>query len=136
MHIEKPSLKGVQFQAMQPEAITAEKANRKHLLMQQLDRVNFLLTIGLSTTTESRVTGNITRGTLYGLRSIESMMCNDLEKEHYYDAVIELKAALPQSLTMPKHIDNPITKWYDLLVKNMHKLDMIPAKKIPFDFED
>lgn len=135
MHIEKPSLKGVQFQAMQPEAITAEKANIKHLLMQQLDRVNFLLTIGLSTTTESRVTGNITRGTLYGMRSIESMMCNELDTNYYTDA-IELKAALPQSLTMPKHIDNPITKWYDLLVKHMHKLDMIPAKRIPFDFED
>ena len=135
MHIEKPSLKGVQFQAMQPEAITAEKANIKHLLMQQLDRVNFLLTIGLSTTTESRVTGNITRGTLFGLRSIESMMCTDLEQE-YYDKAVEIKAALPQSLTMPRSIDNPITRWYDLLVKHMHKLDMIPAKKIPFDFED
>lgn len=123
------------FTVLEPEEITAEKITVNYLILQQLNRINFNLSVGLTNTYDKRPVRQVIVGVVYGLRSIESMMANVLSEE-YYEKALELKRNLDTvNFRRISTVDNAVTKWFDLLVGEFHKINLIPLPEKDFDFE-
>lgn len=99
----KPSIKKAQFEAIAPEAITSDKANINFLIMQQLDRINYLIAVGIAATNENRSKTNIVTGIMQGLSSIEAMMANVLGEE--YEKSVE---GIKENLLHPVGVKNSL----------------------------
>lgn len=125
------------YEVIAPEDIRAEKITITYLILRQIDRINTLLTLGIASTDEKKTNADVTAGTLFGMRSIEAMMLNDLfDDEKYFDAVKLLKQNLPRRLDATTDPDNSLMKWYDLLVRKMTRVGIIPAKKVTYHFAE
>jgi len=152
------------FDSLSPESISSDKANINYLILEEFNRINYLLTIGLSSINENRTRAHIARGIYFGLRSIESMMAHVLDEKYY-----ELAKPLKEKLTKPTHIRfegeapskeetkkillevpsawqylydtapdhalNCCAEWYDLLVRQLPAIQLTATPKKPYDFK-
>jgi len=128
-------MKPVKYEVLEPEEIRAEKVTVNWLIMQNLNRINYILSIGLAMAGESRLMSNVTASVRLSLRAIESLLVNDLDEKYYAEAE-KLKKQLPTRLDSTIGVNNALMRWYDLIVRQLVKVNLVPAKQVVFDFED
>jgi hypothetical protein len=124
------------YEVISPEDIRADKMNLEYLILQQLNRINFLLTVGVSNTGERKPSGSVNSAVIYGLRSVESLLQNHLkDDQEYSEQAGEIKSSLNYTMDCVNDVDGPLAKWYDLLIRKL-PYTMVSAKKKTFDFEE
>ena len=136
-NLEKQTVRKVEdrYELVEPEDIRSDKATVPYLVIQQLNRINYLFTLVLSRPADGKKGSNqITSAVLFGLRTVESMMSSQLRQD-YYDEVRDLKNNLPQQL-LNATVDDNLFKWYDLLVKNFGRIGLGVVEKVTYDFSD
>lgn len=122
------------YELVEPEDIRSDKATVPYLVIQQLNRINYLFTLVISRPPSGKGGPNqITAGVLFGLRSVEAMMSSQL-KPDYYEKARELKKDLPNDI-LNASVDDALFQWYDLLVANFSRIGLGVLEKITYDFE-
>lgn len=161
------------YASLRPQDIESEKGNLKYLLVKQLDRTNYLMSVSRAERMDRASLVPLLYGLEFSLRSIEAMMQPFLD-ENYRVKVKEIKLALRNRRRMKgkardedkeeieinvalldyhKHgsSGNPtllyihrdtliyqdlLAEWYDLLVGQLARADLIPLKKKTYDFDE
>lgn len=124
----------MEMEVLEPEDIRTEKMTVNYLILRQMERVNQLLTFGVAGTGEHKDIGNVNTGVKLGLRSIESMMKNNLPDDYFVEAAKLKTLSAGVQLNAVSAIDNPISKWYDLIVEQLPRIQLVPAKKKIYTF--
>ena len=135
-----------QYASMPSEAIRSSGLTIQTLITRQLDRIDFLLTLGtaktqngLSYMEELQIINAVQRG----LRSIESYLSPFLvEDKEYYEEAKQYKAILNQPLQQGQDVTtkaqakfNAVADWTDLLVSRFNNVDLLPQKRTTIDLE-
>ena len=135
-----------QYNSMASEDIRSGGFTIQNLITRQLDRIDFLMTLGTakmqggaSYMEEMQIINSVQRG----LRSIESYLSPYLkDDQEYYDEVKQYKAVLSQRLQAGQDLTTKtqtrfkaLAEWTDLLVSKFGNIDILPQKKITVDFD-
>jgi len=140
------------FQAIRPEDIGSKKANLQFLILRQLDRTNFLMTMVYSGDASESKNVRITLAIENGMRSIESMISPFLPKS-YYEEVEPIKEKLRKPVRVWFRFEDKkkakgrlvnlvdasamrylhlLSEWYDVLTKNLNVVGLLPVQETEF----
>ena len=135
-----------QYNSLPSEDIRSGGFTIQNLITRQLDRVDFLMTLGtakieggVSYMEEMQIINAVQRG----LRSVESYLSPYLKEDtEYYEQVKQYKAVLSQRLQQGQDLTtktqsrfNALAEWTDLLVSRFGNVDILPQKKISIEFD-
>lgn len=128
---------------IEPSDVTNANQHYPTLILRQLQQVNYLLAMGtqrLATTTgiaQVLTIPELAKSVRRALRSVESMICPYL-KEEYYKEVKIIKHRIEN--TDPTRNDDEyfelLAQWYDLLVRNLGAVDLLPQKSVDIDLTE
>ena len=120
--------------SIRPEDARSPQNSINYLLVRQLDRLDYLLTLGLSRS--DNPTDNIRRvyyPLLFGLYSLEKLLSNDLSED--YKTKTEI---LKDELKTNKFNEDSFYQcmlWYETIIKELPSI-MLPKKSKTLDFEE
>jgi hypothetical protein len=128
---------------IEPSDVTNANQHYPTLIIRQLQQINYLLSMGTqrlaSTTGIAQVLTipELAKSVRRALRSIESMICPYLKEDYYKQATI-IKQNI-EELDPTRNDDQyfeQLAKWYDLLVKNLGAVDLLPQKSVDVDLTE
>lgn len=130
-----------------PEETRSDKITIASLCLQQINRINFLVTLGLAKSNEENI-GFTADGIIFGLSAFESMICSELNDKYFIKAnPIKEKLFTPTTkksvvggasteeglifLTeiAPRYAIKYAMQWYLLLTKAASKTRLYPTKE-------
>lgn len=135
-----------QYNSMPSESIRSSGLTLQTLVTRQLDRIDFLITLGLAKTQnglsymdEMQIIDSVARG----LRSVESYLSPFLQDDKdYYSQAKQFKAILGQPMQQGQDLAikktqkfNAIAEWTDLLVSRFNNIDLLPQKRTTIEFD-
>ena len=130
---------------IEPSDVTGSNQNYPGLILKQLERINYLLAMGtqnLASATglaQIQTVPQLQKSIRRALRSIESMI-NPYLKEEYYTEVAKLKQKLtninPKNEMLEDEAFELLGLWYDLLVKNLGCVDLLPQRSVEIDLTE
>jgi len=127
---------------MRPEDIRSDKANLQWLILKQMDRVNYLMSVAQASKQDYQGRINLINGIESGLRCLESMLFPSLP-ETYFKRMKRIKAELKlkykRIYSGPKGVKEYLTflsDWYDLLVSQLGATGLLPTEEIDVYIDD
>jgi hypothetical protein len=128
---------------IEPSDVTNANQHYPTLILRQLQQINYLLSMGtqrLATTTgiaQVLTIPELAKSVRRALRSVESMICPYL-KEEYYTQATKIKSNI-SGLDPTRNDDEyfeQLAQWYDLLVRNLGAVDLLPQKSVDIDLTE
>jgi len=128
---------------IEPSDVTNANQHYPTLILRQLQQINYLLSMGtqrLATTTgiaQVLTIPELAKSVRRALRSVESMICPYLKEEYYKQAAI-IKTNI-EGLDPTRNDDEyfeQLAQWYDLLVRNLGAVDLLPQKSVDIDLTE
>lgn len=135
-----------QYSSMPTESIRSGGYTLQHLITRQLDRIDYLMTLGtakMQSGTSFMEEIQVTNAVQRGLRSIESYLSPYLKADEEYQTLANsYKAVLNQTIQAREDLTNKIQSrfnalalWQDLLVSRFGNIDILPQKRITIEFD-
>lgn len=136
-----------QYNSINPSDIRSGGFTIQNLITRQLERVDFLLTLGTAKINQGSQyfdENQMAQATKRGLRSVESYLSPFLEDdEEYKTKAKQYKAQLDSILServvtdenKKNQIFNTLALWQDLLVSRMGNIDLLPQKRTEIEFD-
>jgi len=136
-------LDAANYGQIEPSDVTSANQHYPILIIKQLQQINYLLAMGtqrLATTTgiaQVLTIPELAKSVKRALRSVESMISPYL-KEEYKTAVAPIKTTLKDNDPSRNEEEyfEALAQWYDLLVKNLGCVDILPQKSVDIDLTE
>ncbi len=131
---------------VEPEDIRADKQTIASLCLQQINRLNYLTSLGLSGCEPEKMS-QMASGILIGLAALETMLMPELSEE-YKQKVIPIKEKLFAPIkkrgneisgqifvweTAPFYAVIKAMEWYNLLTQEASKTNLYPTKEMGWE---
>jgi hypothetical protein len=132
-----------QLPSMNAEQIKGTSDSYKGMILQQIGRITYLLTLGNARydgPTEMFSEKSMAKSALRGMQVLEAMIKPILDKT-YEEKTRPLKPKLLQHLKQFSSNDNDIlyfdvlTQWLEVIIEHLDKLNMIPEEEIEIEFD-
>jgi hypothetical protein len=130
-----------QYNSMDSSNIRGSGYSIQNLVTRQLDRINFLLTLGTAKITQEQQYFNETQ-MLYsvkrGLRTVESFLSPYIKNDkEYLEGTDKIKQRITTAISAnkPTQAFDELAEWYDALISRLGNLDMLPQKSADIEFD-
>lgn len=129
-----------QYNSLNPTDIHSGGYTIQNLISKQLDRIDFLLTMGTARTLEHQYFNDqqMAQAVKRGLRTVESYLASYLEDDKEYTELINtIKTRIKQTerSNQTDELLDTLSNWMDLLISRLGNLDMLPQKRTEIEFE-
>lgn len=127
--------------SMNAEQIKGTTDSYKGMILQQIGRITYLLTLGNARydgPTEMFSEKSMAKSALRGMQVLEAMIKPILSQD-YEDKTRPIKIKLLQYLKTFANNDveyfDYLTQWLEVIIEHLDKLNMIPAEEIEIEFD-